>query len=129
MATKTIVIFSNNRLLVKNYILAASTFWPCEKTLPGDEQGDPQPFVLVGDEAFALSKHLLRPFPGRNLNDERRIFNYRLSRARQHIECTFGILSNKWRVFHSTNILVEPDFAILITKASCVLHNFVRRRD
>jgi len=102
--------------------------FPCEKLLPGDEQGVPQPFVLVGDEAFALSKNLLRPFPGRNLNDERRIFNYRLSRARQHIECTFGILSNKWRVFHS-NILVEPDFAISITKATCVLHNFVRRRD
>ncbi|KAE9530124.1 hypothetical protein AGLY_011586 [Aphis glycines] len=69
--------------------------FPCEKTLPGDERGVPQRFVLVGDEVFALSKHLLRPFPGRKLNDER----------------------------------LEPDFAILITKASCVLHNFVRRRD
>lgn len=56
------------------------------------------------------------------------IFNYRLSRVRQNIECTFGILSNKWRVFH-TALLVEPDFAVAITKACCVLHNFVRRRD
>lgn len=51
-----------------------------------------------------------------------------MSRARQHIECAFGILSNKWRVFHS-NILVAPDFSISITKATCILHNFVRRRD
>jgi len=69
----------------------------------------------------------LRPVPGRSLNDKRRIFNYRLSRARQNIECTFGILSNKWSVFH-TALLVEPDITVVITKACCVLHNFVRRR-
>ncbi|XP_008179142.1 uncharacterized protein LOC103308128 [Acyrthosiphon pisum] len=92
-----------------------------------DEGGTPQPFVIIG-KAFALHTNLLRPFPGRTLNDKRRIFNYRLSRARQNIECTFGILSNKWRVFH-TALLVEPDFAVVITKTCCVLHNFVRRRD
>lgn len=62
------------------------------------------------------------------LNDKRRIFNYRLSRARQYIECTFGITSKKWWGFQTT-ILVEPDAAVMITKAFCVLHNFVRRRD
>ncbi|CAI6367312.1 unnamed protein product [Macrosiphum euphorbiae] len=102
--------------------------FPPEQCLPNDELGSPQPFVLVADEAFALHKNLLRPFPGRTLNDKRRIFNYRLSRARQYIECTFGIMSKKWRVFQ-TNILVEPDAAVIITKACCVLHNFVRRRD
>lgn len=102
--------------------------FPKDRCLPGDEDGVSQPFVLVADEVFALSEHLLRPFPGRSLNDNRRIFNYRLSRARQNIECSFGILSNKWRVFHST-LLVTPDVAVAITKAACVLHNFVRRRD
>jgi len=102
--------------------------FPPDNQLPGDKNGDPQPFVLVGDEAFALSKNLLRPFPGRSLNDRRRIFNYRLSRARQYIECTFGILTNKWRVLH-TRLLVETEFAVLITKACCVLHNYVRRKD
>jgi len=28
-----------------------------------------------------------------------------------------------------TSMLVEPNFAVKITKACCVLHNFVRRRD
>lgn len=102
--------------------------FPPDKVLPGDEEGIPQPYVIVGDEAFALNKHLLRPFPGKSLNDQRRVFNYRLSRARQNIECTFGILSNKWRIFHAP-ILASPDFAVKITKAACVLHNFVRRRD
>jgi len=30
--------------------------------------------------------------------------------------------------FH-TALLVEPDFGVAITKACCVLHNFIRRRD
>lgn len=41
---------------------------------------------------------------------------------------SFGILSNKWRVFHSV-MLVTPDVAVTITKAAFALHNFVRRRD
>lgn len=88
----------------------------------------PQPFVLVGDEAFGLHKNLLRPFPGRGLTSKLRVFNYRLSRARRIVECAFGILANKWRVLHSP-ILVAPDFTDDIVKACCVLHNYVRRRD
>ncbi|CAI6375453.1 unnamed protein product [Macrosiphum euphorbiae] len=37
--------------------------FPPEQCLPNDELGSPQPFVLVADEAFALHKNLLRPFP------------------------------------------------------------------
>nr|XP_026485901.1 uncharacterized protein LOC113393302 [Vanessa tameamea] len=86
------------------------------------------PFVLVADEAFALHKNVMRPYPNKTLDIEKRTFNYRLSRARRYVECTFGILSNKWRVLH-TAILVNPDFATEIVKTTCVLHNFVRRRD
>ena len=42
----------------------------------------PLPYVLIGDEGFQLRKNFLRPFSGCALNNERRIFNYRLSRAR-----------------------------------------------
>jgi len=101
---------------------------PCEKKLPNDNGGKEQPFVIVGDEAFALHENLLRPYPRKNLDIRKRVFNFRLTRARRYVECTFGILANKWRVFH-TPILVEPDFATLIVKTACVLHNFVRRRD
>lgn len=87
-----------------------------------------QPFVFVADEAFGLHTNLLRPYPGRGLNNTRRIFNYRLSRARRTVECAFGVLANKWNVLHTT-IIVEPDFCDHIIKACCVLHNFVRKRD
>lgn len=100
---------------------------PPLRCLPNTDE-NPQPFVMVGDEAFKLSTHLLRPFPIRQLNDKKRVFNYRLSRCRRMVECAFGVLANKWRVFH-TPILVQPEFIDEIVKATCILHNFVRRRD
>lgn len=101
---------------------------PLPKKLPNDDDGVEQPFVIVGDEAFALHENLLRPYPRKNLDLKKKIFNMRLTRARRYVECAFGILANKWRVFH-TPILVEPEFATLIVKSACVIHNFVRRRD
>jgi hypothetical protein len=87
----------------------------------------PLPFAFVGDEAFGLSTNLLRPYSGKNLLLNKKVFNYRLSRARRYVECTFGILSNKWRIFHRPIDVAVP-FAVDIVKC-CVLHNFVRERD
>lgn len=70
---------------------------------------------------------MLRPYANKNLDRNKRIFNYRLSRARRCVECAFGILTNKWRVLYSP-MQVNPDFAINIVKATYILHNFVRRR-
>ena len=44
------------------------------------------------------------------------------------MECAFGILSNKWRIFQRP-FNVSPDFEVVIVKASVVLHKFVRERD
>jgi len=61
--------------------------------------GVPLPYVIVGDEAFPLSKYLLRPYSGRgDLNKEQKIYNYRLSRTRRMIESSFGILCSQWRI-------------------------------
>lgn len=86
------------------------------------------PFVVVGDEAFELANTILRPYAKRNLDYIKRIYNYRQTRARRMIECTFGILANKWRIFHRP-IDVGIDFCVKIIKACCVLHNFVRIKD
>lgn len=99
---------------------------PPAKNLPGTNIISP--YVLIGDEAFALHQHLLRPYGGSNLTVKKRVFNYRLCRARRYVEYAFGILSNKWRIFHRP-INLEPHFAILLTQACVVLHNFVRDRD
>jgi len=86
------------------------------------------PYVFIGNEAFSLNTNFLKPYLKNNLNKQRQDFNRRLCRARRIVECTFGILSNKWRIFH-TSMTITPDFAMLVTKAACVLHNFVHARN
>ena len=49
-------------------------------------------FFLVGDEAFALKTWMLRPYPGKQLQEDVRIFNYHLSQAHRVTENAFGIL-------------------------------------
>lgn len=86
------------------------------------------PHVLVGDEAFQLTQHLLRPFGGNHLDVEKRIYNYRHCRARRYVECAFGIMANKWRIFHRP-LNVKKVLSKSIVKACVVLHNVVREKD
>ena len=43
------------------------------------------PYYFIGDTAFPLKTYMLRPYPGRYLPEDKRVFNYRLSRARRVI--------------------------------------------
>lgn len=90
-------------------------------------QGEtPLNYVFVGDEAFAMRPDFLKPYNQKELNYEKRIFNYRLSRARRIIENTFGILANRFRIFHTTiNLQVQNIDKVVL--ACCALHNFLRR--
>ena len=98
-----------------------------EQVLPGPEPlpgsaGD-TPHVIVGDEAFPLRRHLLRPFPGSPLTtDERRVFNYRLGRARRTSENAFGIMAQRWRVYRGP-IGCSVATTKQIVQATCVLHD------
>ncbi|KAH6940342.1 hypothetical protein HPB50_026947 [Hyalomma asiaticum] len=82
------------------------------------------PYVFIGDEAFQLRKDFMRPFPARQLDDSRRIFNYRLSRARRCVENAFGITAARWRILLRT-INLLPENVDYVIKAACVLHNFL----
>ncbi|XP_039267397.2 uncharacterized protein LOC120342578 isoform X1 [Styela clava] len=53
---------------------------PSPRTLPLTN-GPTVTFVYLGDEAFPLKEYLMRPFPGNGLLQEKKNFNYRLSRA------------------------------------------------
>ncbi|GBN49710.1 hypothetical protein AVEN_120547-1 [Araneus ventricosus] len=89
---------------------------------------EPMPFLFVADEGFGLSTHVLRPYSGKCLTVKKRVLNYRLSRARRNIECSFGILANKCRILHRP-LNVDLTLCEDIIKVCCVLHNFVRDRD
>lgn len=86
------------------------------------------PFVFVGDEAFALREDFLKPFGQQQLNRDRRVFNYRLSRCRRIVENVFGILATTFRIYHSP-INMKIENIVKVVLATCVLHNFLRRNN
>jgi len=79
----------------------------------------------VGDEAFTLKTYLVRPYPGSQSkgDNEKRIFNFRLSQARRVVENAFGILSQKFQIYQRTlqSLLENAD----IIFATCILHNYL----
>lgn len=86
------------------------------------------PYVFVADDAFPMHEHIMRGYGGHNLSVKQKVFNYRLCRARRYVECAFGILSNKWRIFHKP-LNLSRQSTVAVVKACTVLHNVVRERD
>lgn len=85
------------------------------------------PYFLVGDEAFGLKQYIQKPYPGRsqgNLAISKRIYNYRVSRARRTSENTFVIISNKFRIFRKP-IDAKLETVDLIIKGATCLHNYI----
>uniref|UniRef100_A0A3Q0QRU5 DDE Tnp4 domain-containing protein n=1 Tax=Amphilophus citrinellus TaxID=61819 RepID=A0A3Q0QRU5_AMPCI len=99
---------------------------PEDTTLQGAEDLGPMPHVLVADEAFPLQRHIMRPYPGRQLQRKERCFNYRLSRARRIVENAFGILSTQWQMYHRV-LGICPRKADSVVKATCILQNYMRQ--
>ena len=67
---------------------------PC----PRDER--PISYNICADDTFPLQENLMKPYSYKDMQIERRVFNYRISRARTVVENAFGIMANKFRVFH-----------------------------
>jgi len=98
---------------------------------------EPQPILAdgtstirdCGDKAFPLSEYLLRPYLGREgLNKDRKIYNYRLSRARRMIESSFEILCSQWRILRCP-IDTTINTYMKIVQAIIRLHNWLRIKD
>ena len=83
------------------------------------------PCIVVADDAFPLTTYCMKPYSSQKLSHSKRIFGYRLSRARRTTENAFGILSNRFRVL-SSRMYLQPNNATKITLACCVLHNILR---
>lgn len=105
-----------------NDMAAGNISLPDLTFLPGTNV--PFSFVFIGDEAFPLSTYMMRPYPRKNLTDDMRIFNYRLSRARRTIENTFGILTARWRILHKP-LCMSITNCENVFKALVCLHNFI----
>ncbi|KAJ8665071.1 hypothetical protein QAD02_006733 [Eretmocerus hayati] len=89
------------------------------------EGGPDIKFTLLGDEAFGMSRLMLRPYPKNlALNLRKRVFDYRHSRGRKEVECGFGQLVRVWGVMQNpmnTSLAVS----LQATNACVCLHNFL----
>lgn len=81
-------------------------------------------FVIIGDEAFALHQYILKLYAQKELNYEKKVFTYRLARARNVVENAFGLLASRFRILH-TYLAMTPTKINYIVLAACVLHNFL----
>lgn len=94
--------------------------------LPGSEKETS--LYFIGDEAFKMTINMMRPYSGRHLSEQKKIFNYRLSRARRTIENTFGILVSRWKIFRKP-ICAGPDVVDKFVIAAMCLHNFLKSKN
>lgn len=84
-------------------------------------------YVFVADDAFPLTPHIMKPYSGhQEKGSVKRIFNYRLSRARRVVENAFGILAARFRVLRKP-ILLQPKKTEQLVMACIHLHNYLRR--
>ena len=116
-------IYNNSELkeLVEDGLLGL----PPPDPLPHDTQD--VPYFFLGDDAFALRETMMKLYSQRGLNNEERIYNYRISRARRVVENAFGILANHFQVLLTT-MQHLPSTVKIIVKACIVLHNLMRIR-
>jgi hypothetical protein len=72
-----------NSCALRDAIVDGSINFPPAQPLATAIDKTPVPYFLIADDAFALQPWLQKPYSGRHLDREQRIFNYRLSRARR----------------------------------------------
>lgn len=101
-----------------------SLYIPERSCIPGCRNQTPFPYFFVGDAAFPLAEHIMRPYRGLLLTEEKNNFNSRLSRARRLIENAFGVLAARWRISYQP-INADVDLVQSITQACVCLHNFM----
>jgi len=82
-------------------------------------------YFLIGDRAYPLQKHLMKPFRNNdNLSEAQMQFNNDLCSSRSCIEYAFGLLKGKWRKLQYIEIINLSCLSDIIISA-CVLHNYL----
>lgn len=71
---------------------------------------------------------MMRPYPRKALDYSKRVHNYRISRARISVECTFGIRSKKFGVLQKS-METNVEVAESLVKSICVVHNFIEHEN
>ena len=88
------------------------------------DEGLPDIFYMIGDDAYKGGGDVVTPYPGANLSHDKDAFNFYHSSSRMCIEQTFGIWKERWGVFHRPSPLRLHNFKDIV-EASFILHNMV----
>ena len=86
-------------------------------------KGDlPEPYFIIGDEAFICTNQVLSPWPGRAIGRYKDSFNYWLSHSRQCIERAFGMLTKRFGIYYRKFTFDYTRWS-LVTLLTVKLHN------
>lgn len=84
-------------------------------------------YVFAGDERFCLHEHLLTPYLQKEIDNTKRIYNYRLSHTRNVVENTFGVITSRFQILRRP-INMKPENICYVILAICSIHNYLRRK-
>lgn len=115
-----------NRSKLKGKIESGTVGFPDTCVLPQSNDSNQVPYHIVGDSAFQLETFLMKPYSQSSVNSDfnKRIFNYRLSRARRCVENAFGILVRRFQVLRAP-IRTDVETSDFIVLATLSLHNWL----
>ena len=93
-----------------NGLLKNKLSLPISKPLAGRSKA--VPYVTVADDTFPLQNNIMKPYPYKDPDILRRIFNYRLpvSRAKRTVESAFGTSSKISGSFKAHQFVVLHNF-------------------
>nr|XP_054753761.1 putative nuclease HARBI1 [Lytechinus pictus] len=107
---------------LKETVESGQIGFPPPEPMTNDNQN--MPYFMIGDDAFALRTHMMKPYSRKNLNRTERIYNYRISRARRVVENAFGILAARFQCLLGT-LQQQPDVVRNIIETCVCLHNLI----
>ncbi|XP_067633791.1 uncharacterized protein [Eurosta solidaginis] len=108
------------KVLIEDEVLAAN-----KKNISGVQM----PICILGDSAFKFSTTLMKPYAfSTDLSEEKKLYNYMLSKCRRVAENAFGHVKARFRRI-GKGIDNEIGNAPSIVQAACVLHNFLNEEN
>jgi hypothetical protein len=79
---------------------------------------------IAGDAAYGCTDYLLCPYPGKNLPADKDSFNFHQSQLRINVECSLGMLVNRWGVLWKP-LRCRLDRVGLVVGVCMKLHNLI----
>ncbi|KAJ8883575.1 hypothetical protein PR048_015419, partial [Dryococelus australis] len=94
--------------------------------IPDESHCQANLILYLADDAFALTPHLMKPFPFKHWSGPNRVFTYRLSRTRHVVENAFGLIAATFRILRRPVELPPPKMRCIVLAIKRSLHICMR---